>query len=141
MNAHANLHTRPAHTAVDSSAFVHLAKQRAVLLTTYRRDGRAVATPVNIAVDGDHAYFRTWDAAGKTKRIRRNPMVEVAPCTMSGKVTGASMHARARLLDGDEARHAADLIEHKHRVLQGILVPLAHKLQRQKTVHFVLTAI
>jgi hypothetical protein len=31
----------------------------AVLLTTYRRDGTPVSTPVNLAVEEDHAYFRT----------------------------------------------------------------------------------
>src|ERR1043165_7640300 len=102
--------------ATERGPFAALAKQRAVLLTTYRRDGRAVATAVNIAVEGDHAYVRSWDTAGKTKRIRRNPEVEVAPSTMSGKATGPSMHARAELIDGDEARHAADPIEHKHRI-------------------------
>jgi uncharacterized protein len=40
--------------------FVH---QWAVLLTTYRRDGTPVGTPVNIAVEGDHAYVRTWDTS------------------------------------------------------------------------------
>jgi len=54
-------------------------RQRAVLLTTYRRDGRPVGTPVSIAVDEDRAFFRTWDTTGKFKRIRNNPEVEVAP--------------------------------------------------------------
>jgi uncharacterized protein len=35
----------------------------AVLLTTYKRDGTPVGTAVNIAVEGDRAYFRTWDTA------------------------------------------------------------------------------
>jgi hypothetical protein len=38
-------------------------KQWAVLLTTYKRDGTPVGTAVNIAVEGDLAYFRTWDTA------------------------------------------------------------------------------
>ena len=51
-------------------------RQWAILLTTYRRDGTPVGTPVNIAVDGDHAYIRTYDRAGKAKRQRHNPNVE-----------------------------------------------------------------
>jgi PPOX class probable F420-dependent enzyme len=62
--------------------FVH---QRTVLLTTYRRDGTHVGTPVNIVVDGDRAFVRTFDTAWKLKRIRNNPMVEIAPSTVRGK--------------------------------------------------------
>ena len=42
-------------------------------------------------------------------------------------------------LTGSEAKHAAELIQLKHRLLQGIMVPLMHKLRRQHTVHFELT--
>jgi hypothetical protein len=44
------------------------ARQRAVLLTTFRRDGTPVATPVSIAVDGGRAFIRTYNRAGKAKR-------------------------------------------------------------------------
>ena len=53
--------------------------QWAVLLTTYKRDGTPVGTAVNIAVEGDRAYFRTWDTAWKLRRIRNNPRVQFAP--------------------------------------------------------------
>jgi hypothetical protein len=52
--------------------------QWAVLLTTYKRDGTPVGTAVNIAVEGDLAYFRTWDTAWKMRRMRNNPHVTVA---------------------------------------------------------------
>jgi hypothetical protein len=83
---------------------------------------------------------RSYERAGKVKRIRHNPEVEVAPCTVRGKVTGPPMHARARFLAGDEARHTAKLIERKHRLLQGIMVPLFHKLAHHTTVHMELKA-
>ena len=77
-----------------------LANQRVVLLTTYKRDGTPIGTPVNIAVEGDHAYVRTWDTAWKTKRIRHNAHVLVAPSSMSGKATGPSVAAEAHESDG-----------------------------------------
>ena len=123
-----------------NSAFEPLEGQRAVLLTTHRRDGREVATPVNIAVEGDHAYVRSWRSAGKTKRIRHDSNVEVAPSTYAGKVKGPAMHAHARVIEGEEARHAAELINHKYRILQGVMVPLYHRLRHYETVHFELTA-
>ena len=61
------------------------AEQRTVLLSSFRRDGSPVGTPVNIAVEDDHAFVRSFDAAWKVKRMRRNPMVEVAPSTFGGK--------------------------------------------------------
>jgi PPOX class probable F420-dependent enzyme len=48
-------------------------RQWAVLLTTYKRDGTPVGTAVNIVVEGDHAYFRTWDTAWRFRRIRNVP--------------------------------------------------------------------
>jgi PPOX class probable F420-dependent enzyme len=125
-------------------ALAPLARQRTVLVTTYRRDGTPVGTPVSIAVEGDHAYIRSYQTAGKTKRLRHNPMVEVAPCTTLGKPTGPAIRARARLLDGAEARHAAKLLARKNRILQGILVPLTHRTNRRKygqTTHFELTPL
>jgi PPOX class probable F420-dependent enzyme len=131
----AGLSTRAAPTL---DPFVH---QRYVLLTTYRRDGTPVGTPVNIAVDGDRAFVRTWDTTWKLKRIRNNPEVEVAPSTIRGKPTGPALHARARILEGDESTYAGRAIARKHRILHGFLVPLVHRLRRNKTVHIELTPV
>ena len=57
-------------------AFNQFVNQRTVLLTTYRRDGTPVGTPVNIVVDGERAFVRTFDTAWKLKRIRKNPILD-----------------------------------------------------------------
>lgn len=116
--------------------------QRTVALTTYRRDGTPVSTAVSIAVDGDRAVFRSFAKAGKTRRLRRNAAVEVAPSTGLGRPTGPAIHGTARLLEGAEARSAARLLRRKHPLLHGVLVPLAHRSGRRRTgrtVHFELT--
>jgi PPOX class probable F420-dependent enzyme len=117
-------------------AFEPLKDTKTILLTTYKRDGTPVETPVSLAFEGDHAYFRTYDKAGKAKRLRNNPAVEVAPATVAGKPTGAPIRARARLLNGDEARVAARALAGRHRVLQGFAVPLFHRLRRYRTLHY-----
>ncbi len=127
--------TTPSHTL---QPFV---RQWAVLLTTYRRDGTPVGTPVNIAVDGDRAFVRTFDRAWKTKRLQQNPEAQIAPSTAGGKPTGPAIPVRARLLSGDEAAHAGSALRRKYRIVHGILVPLAHRLRGYKTVHFELTPI
>lgn len=119
--------------------FESFRKRRTALLTTYKRDGTAVATPVTIAVDGDRAYVRTWDSAWKAKRMRNNPAVLVAPSTMRGRVRGEAIGARSRLLDGEEAERAARAIASRQPILQGVLVPLMHRLMRYRTLHYELT--
>ena len=127
--------------ATPSSPLDPFVRQATVLLTTYRRDGTPVGTPVNIAVVGPRAVIRTWDTAGKTKRIRRHPLVDVAPATNQGHPTGPALRARARVLDGDEATQASRALARKYRVMHGLLVPLLYRLQRTRTVHIELTPL
>jgi PPOX class probable F420-dependent enzyme len=129
-------------TTATSPALARFVRQKTVLVTTYRRNGRPVGTPVSLAVDGDHAYLRTFEKAGKTRRIQNNPRVDIAPSTARGQPTGPAIQATARRLEGAEVRRAARLLTHKHPLLHGLLVPLTHRLGRAKTgrtVHFKLT--
>jgi uncharacterized protein len=109
---------------------------KTILLTTYKRDGTAVGTPVSIAFDGDRAFFRSYDKAWKTKRLGNNPRVEFAPATLRGKPLGPPVQARAVLLEGEQAQIAAWTLARSHRVLQGVLVPLAHRLRGYQTMHY-----
>ena len=113
-----------------------LKNTKTILLTTYKRDGTPVATPVSIAFDGPRAFFRSYDKAWKTKRLRNNPQVEAAPATLRGKRTGPTVPARATLLTSDQAQIAARALAHRHRVLQAILVPIAHRVMRYRTMHY-----
>jgi uncharacterized protein len=112
-------------------------RQRTVLLTTRKRDGTTVGTPVHIALGPDgRAYFRTWSSSGKAKRMRNFPQVWIAPCTARGKPTGGQQQVNARLLTGSDAAEAARALSGKYRVLQGVLVPAAHRLTNKTTVHY-----
>ena len=119
--------------------FARFRDQWAVLLTTYKRDGTPVSTPVNIAVDGDRAYFRTYEEAWKYKRLSRNHEIRVAPSTVRGEATGPPIEARARLLEGEDDEHAARLIDEKHQLFQGVFVRLAHRVAGYHTRHFEVT--
>jgi len=115
-------------------------ESKTILLTTYKRDGTPVGTPVSIAFDGDRAFFRSYDKAWKTKRLRNNPQVEFAAATLRGKTTGPPVRGCATLLAGEQAHIAARALARRHRMLQGILVPLAHRLRGYRTLHYELTA-
>jgi PPOX class probable F420-dependent enzyme len=114
-------------------------RQSTILLHTKKRDGTWVPTPVSIAVQADRAYIRTYAKAGKSKRLRNFPEVRFCPSTFGGRPTGAMVHARARLLAGDEARAASRLLSRKHPVLHGFVVPLAHRIMRTQTLHYELS--
>jgi uncharacterized protein len=111
------------------------AEQRTVLLTTYRRDGTPVATPVHIAVVGDVAYIRTFAPSGKLKRIRRRPQVAIAPSTMRGRITGESLGATADVVGGEAAEAAAGALAAKYPLLHGRLIPWYHRRKGLVTTH------
>ena len=131
------MNTTAARTA--DRALAPFARRRTALLTSFKRDGTPVRTPLTIAVEDGHAFVRTYDRAWKSRRMRNHPVVEIAPSTIRGKPRGDAIRARSRLLEGDEARHAARAIARRQRILQGLLVPLLHRLMRYRTLHYELT--
>ena len=88
--------------------------QKYISLTTFRKNGVAVATPVWFGEDTGKLYVMTRSDMGKTKRIRNNPQVRVAPCTIRGKVTGQEFAASARILPPEEQSHARQTINRKY---------------------------
>jgi PPOX class probable F420-dependent enzyme len=75
--------------------FAPLSGAKYMQLTTFRRDGSPVATPVHVITDGGTAFFRTWDTTGKAKRLRHTPAVRVAPATVRGRPLGPPIPAEA----------------------------------------------
>ena len=102
-------------TAIETPADIMQAfeHQWAALVTTYRRNGTGVATPMHLAVEGDHGYFGTASDAAKVKRIRRDPNGQVAACSAGGKLTGPTFPCRLRILEGVEAARAERAIKRK----------------------------
>jgi PPOX class probable F420-dependent enzyme len=123
-----------------TSDFESIRRAGTIMLTTYKRDGTAVGTPVSLAFDRDRAFFRSYDKAWKSRRLRRNPSVDVAPATFRGKVTGPHLRSTARLLTGDDARMAARALARRHPVLQGVVVPAMHRARGYQTLHYELEA-
>jgi PPOX class probable F420-dependent enzyme len=88
--------------------------QKYISLTTFRKTGVGVATPVWFAEQDDKLYLMTRSDMGKTKRIRNNSRVRVAPCTIRGKVSGAEFEATARILPPDEHQRARQTLNRKY---------------------------
>ena len=68
--------------------FAFLAPHEFMLLTTYRKDGRAVPTTVWFAYEQGKIYVTTFKSAGKIKRIRATGRVTVSPSDRKGNLKG-----------------------------------------------------
>lgn len=117
--------------------FEHLRRANTVLLSTRRRAGSTVDTPVNVVVDEQGiGYFRTWSTSGKARRLRNFPGVRVAPCSFTGRPQGSDQPALASLLSGAEADRARTLLARRFPIIHGWLVPLAHRMLKHDTVYY-----
>lgn len=76
-----------------------LHQQPYILLSTRKRDGSWVATPVWAAGDSQTLYVVSEGKAGKIKRLRNFSEVKVAPCTVTGKPLGPDTEASATIVD------------------------------------------
>lgn len=88
--------------------------QKYISLQTFRKNGVGVSTPVWFGEQDDKLYVMTRSDMGKTRRIRNNPKVTVAPCTIRGTVTGAEFAATARILPPEEHARARQTINRKY---------------------------
>ncbi|WIM88170.1 PPOX class F420-dependent oxidoreductase [Candidatus Mycobacterium wuenschmannii] len=69
-----------------SDVLAALGAEKFVSLTTFKKDGSAVATPMWLGRDGDRLFFWTPADSWKVKRAKNNPRVQLVPCSRSGKV-------------------------------------------------------
>jgi PPOX class probable F420-dependent enzyme len=88
--------------------------QKYISLSTFRKSGIAVATPVWFGEQDDKLYVKTRSDSGKYKRIRNNPQVRIAPCTIRGKITGSDFAAVARILPPEDWPRASASVRQKY---------------------------
>jgi PPOX class probable F420-dependent enzyme len=87
-----------------TSALETLGTGKYLSLTTFRKDGSPVATPVWLVRVGDELRVLTGPASGKVKRLRNNPSVLVAPCDMRGRIKPGVVPVPATVTLEDEAQ-------------------------------------
>lgn len=85
-------------------------KSHTVLLTSYRRTGQEVNTPVGMRGVNGKLYFMTPASTGKVKRLAHTPQVKLAVCTYGGKALGPAVEGVACRLAGPEAHRARQQI-------------------------------
>ena len=77
-----------------------------VSLTTFRRTGVPVATPVWAAPDGETLVIWTRADSGKVKRLRHTARVTLAPCDVRGRVEGPTVDGVAEFVPAGEQAQA-----------------------------------
>ncbi|CAM3999274.1 MULTISPECIES: PPOX class F420-dependent oxidoreductase [Tsukamurella] len=112
---------------MSAATVASVADAKYVMLTTYRKDGSAVATPLWAVRDGADLVMWTVTDSWKVKRIRKNPAVLVQACDARGKKTeGPQVAGVAEIVDGGDA---GTQIRSKYGIL-GWLTVTGSKIRR-----------
>jgi len=90
-----------------ATKFSDLDREAYISLATFRRDGRAVQTPVWFARHGERLYVFSEGDAGKVKRLRNGPRARVAACNVVGRLRGDWIEARGCVVDDPKRVSAA----------------------------------
>jgi len=93
-----------------------------VSLTTFRKTGVPVSTPVWIVRDGDDLLVTTPEGAGKLKRLRNNPLVELRECSRMGKVADDAPVVTAAASEEAETNRVVDLFKRKYKLEYRIML-------------------
>jgi PPOX class probable F420-dependent enzyme len=100
-----------------------LSDEKYVLLTTFKRDGSPVATPVWIVGLDDGTYgFWTSSGSGKAKRLSHTERVTVQASDARGRVKAGSepINATARLITGPDMVELQGKIKAKYGIMTSI---------------------
>ncbi|GGK36908.1 PPOX class F420-dependent oxidoreductase [Nocardia camponoti] len=110
-----------------------LADANYVQLTTFRKDGTPVATPVWAVARDGKLFVWTEAESWKVKRIRRNPAVTLQPCNARGALTEGTtaVPGTARILDSAETETVRKALQRKYWLLGPLLI-LASRIRRGK---------
>ena len=132
-------------TVLERATFPDLRKEQCIALTTFRKTGQAVTTPVWFAERLGTIYVETHADAGKLKRLRHTARVTLAPCTYSGKVTGEVREGNARILtESEESTAASAALAKKYGFMRSLFHFIRNvqcMIQRKAKVEVVYIAI
>ncbi|MCL7424990.1 PPOX class F420-dependent oxidoreductase [Streptomyces sp. YS415] len=114
---------------MDDTPLERLGTGQYLLITTYRKNGTAVPTPVWVVRDGDALGVWTVADSWKVKRIRARADVLVGPCDLRGKPTGEQIPATAEITDRETVARYRKLIARKYGMV-GRLTLLGSRIRR-----------
>jgi hypothetical protein len=86
-----------------------------IALTTFRKTGAPVVTPVWFVLRDKKVVVFTGRSSGKVKRLRNNPRVELAPSDFNGKPLGATITGKARFIPENEWPENEQVFKKKYK--------------------------
>jgi PPOX class probable F420-dependent enzyme len=98
-----------------------LAGHKFANLTTFRKNGKEVTTPVWFATIGDNVYVVTTRNSGKVKRLRNHPSAQLAPSDQRGKPLGEQVPVVGRLLSEAEQAPALQALNAKYGLMKRFI--------------------
>lgn len=104
------------------SDLASLSQGKYISLTTFRRDGSPVATPVWLVAQGETLLVITQADSGKAKRLAHDARVIVAPCDARGRLKGPAVEGTAVLQDPAQTLQTSALIEQRYGLLGRVLM-------------------
>jgi PPOX class probable F420-dependent enzyme len=104
---------------------------RYLSVTSFRRDGTGVATPVWFVSDGRRLFAFTDLHSAKVRRIRRDPRVLIAACRVDGKLRGQPVSARAEVLTANADLERVQTLLLERYKLSYRVVMLFYRLGRR----------
>ena len=114
---------------MDDALLDALGSGQYLLVTSYRKNGTGVATPVWVVRDGGTLGVWTPADSWKVKRIRNRADVLVGPCDVRGRPTGDQTPATAEVLDAAGTASYRRLIVRKYGIV-GRLTLFGSRLRR-----------
>jgi len=108
-----------------------ISSEKYASLTTFRKDGRPVATPVWVLPAGEGAAIWTTSDSWKVKRVRNNPRVTLTACDVRGKVRGEAVEGKARIAGDAERDHFAGVLARKYWIT-GVFGTLRYRLMGRR---------
>ncbi|MFE5261011.1 PPOX class F420-dependent oxidoreductase [Streptomyces coelicoflavus] len=113
----------------DDASLDRLGSGKYLLVTTYRKNGTPVATPVWVVRDGDALGVWTVADSWKVKRVRNRADVLVGPCDVRGRPKGDQVPGTAEICDSATTARYRKLLVRKYGVV-GLLTLLGSRLRR-----------
>ncbi|MET0805809.1 MAG: PPOX class F420-dependent oxidoreductase [Lacisediminihabitans sp.] len=111
-----------------STALLDLGSEDFVSLTTFRKTGERVSTPVWIARDGDALLVTTPEGTGKLKRLRNNPTVELQPSSRMGKTKDSDPIVTGIATMAPEAPRETELFREKYGLQYRIFMFIERRM-------------
>ncbi|ATL32860.1 PPOX class F420-dependent oxidoreductase [Streptomyces formicae] len=114
---------------MDDELVTRLSAGKYLLVSSYRKDGTLVPSPVWVVRDGDALGIWTVADSWKVKRIKRRADVMVGPCDLRGNPTGEQVPATAEVVPQEVTARYRTLITRKYTVV-GFFTLLGSRIRR-----------